>query len=267
MILIPIISIPKSGTHLVREIFIQAYPPEKRALRLAWWMRVDKSKILLGEKFGSEADRKANEEYLMDLKNWKSYFPDGKGKEVCISPSHMMHDKSTVRYFRDHQDEVKPIFVYRDLRDVLVSFLRGYMSGRFGADPRVVDYLNKARTIEDKYVTLLQHGIGNRNYGGFRGEVQTWLKWRKSHPVLAVSYEDLMSNNSDTICALAYHVGMDTQKMYDVLQRAKAFKTPTYRVAQTGQWKEAFSDKVRVMAKAAVGDILIELGYEKDDVW
>lgn len=44
-------------------------------------------------------------------------------------------------------------------------------------------------------------------------------------------------------------------------------KSPTYRKGQSGNWRQEFDEEVKERFKAVAGDLLIELGYEKDLNW
>ena len=44
-------------------------------------------------------------------------------------------------------------------------------------------------------------------------------------------------------------------------------KSPTFRSGKTGVWKKYFTDEHKKIFKDVAGDLLIKLGYEKDNDW
>ena len=44
-------------------------------------------------------------------------------------------------------------------------------------------------------------------------------------------------------------------------------KSPTFRSGKTGEWKKYFTDEHKKIFKDIAGDLLIKLGYEKDNDW
>lgn len=276
MILIPIISIPKSGTHLLREVFIQLYPGLKP--QLTWWMYTDKNNILLGEEWLTSKERKEDRKYLMDLNDWQGYFEShGKGGQTIsvACPSHMMWDLGAADYFDQHRKTVYTIFNYRDPRDIMVAFIRGLEQGIKTIDKRVKTYvreINKEkispeRKLEKKYITLLDKGVGNRDYGGYRAELDLLVAWKNHEPVFSISYEQLMSEDKDAIRGLSEHIKEDDDNIIQALQVAKTIKTETRRKATVRQWVDDFTPAVKQRVKATLGDLLIELGYERNNDW
>jgi hypothetical protein len=44
-------------------------------------------------------------------------------------------------------------------------------------------------------------------------------------------------------------------------------KSPTFRSGKTGEWKKHFTDEHKKIFKEVAGDLLVKLGYEKDNNW
>ena len=44
-------------------------------------------------------------------------------------------------------------------------------------------------------------------------------------------------------------------------------RSPTFRSGKTGEWKQRFTAEHKRQFKQAAGDLLIRLGYEKDNEW
>jgi hypothetical protein len=44
-------------------------------------------------------------------------------------------------------------------------------------------------------------------------------------------------------------------------------KSPTFRSGKTGEWKKHFTEEHKKIFKDVAGDLLIKLGYEKNNDW
>ena len=44
-------------------------------------------------------------------------------------------------------------------------------------------------------------------------------------------------------------------------------KSHTFRLGKTGGWKEYFTEEHKKLFKDVAGDLLVRLGYEKNDDW
>ena len=44
-------------------------------------------------------------------------------------------------------------------------------------------------------------------------------------------------------------------------------KSPTFRSGKTGEWKKHFTDEHKRIFKDVAEDLLVKLGYEKDENW
>ena len=48
---------------------------------------------------------------------------------------------------------------------------------------------------------------------------------------------------------------------------AAVAKSPTFRSGKTGEWKKHFTDEHKAIFKEIAGDLLVRLGYEKNNNW
>jgi hypothetical protein len=44
-------------------------------------------------------------------------------------------------------------------------------------------------------------------------------------------------------------------------------RSPTFRSGKTGEWEKYFTEEHKKIFKDAAGDLLVKLGYEKDNAW
>ena len=96
--------------------------------------------------------------------------------------------------------------------------------------------------------------------------------------ILEIKYEELIGNEIDTFCRIFKHyrfsnvqkrLGLDLAeklKLENVRSR-KDLKNNHIRNGTPGDWKNHFTNEHKKLFKKLYGDLLIKLGYEKDDEW
>ncbi len=152
--------------------------------------------------------------------------------------------------------KAKLIVIYRDGRDVVVS---------------------------DSFFT--------RDYGGqafsFENAVRAWRKdmeaqfrYAEAHGIHACSYESLLTDGRDVVRSLLDYLDLpcDEALLTRLLDRS-SFRYYTgrdpgqenrkrfYRKGIAGDWENHFSAEDKRIFKQIAGDLLIQLGYEKDLDW
>jgi hypothetical protein len=158
---------------------------------------------------------------------------------------------------RELYDEVRTVFLVRDLRDLLASrlaFNRRTGKPQFGFD--------RAASPEE-YV-----------HGPMRAEaedvVESWLAQRK-HSFL-LRYEDLMLRPEETLGELLEHLGLDSGEdaVTGTLERARALapdrqaghKTSADEAASIGRWRNDLTPELQAACEEVFGPTLAEFGYE-----
>ena len=66
------------------------------------------------------------------------------------------------------------------------------------------------------------------------------------------------------------HVPLQTPRplILDVLESSiNPSKSPTFRSGKTGEWRQHFTDEHKKIFKEVAGDLLVKLGYEKNNDW
>jgi hypothetical protein len=165
-------------------------------------------------------------------------------------------------------------FIYRDPRDMLVSqvFFATDMHEEHGMHeyykslPDFGARLNVAITgIEREGLKMVS--VKQRYEGVFQ-----WLD--QSH-VMRLRFEDLINNRDATLHAMldevektGYKIPTPREKALAILVEAiQPKKSHTFRSGKTGGWKQHFTNEHRKLFKDVAGDLLIRLGYEKDNDW
>jgi hypothetical protein len=165
-------------------------------------------------------------------------------------------------------------FIYRDPRDMLVSqvFFATDMHEEHGMHeyykslPDFGARLNVAITGIDRD-GLKMVSVKQRYEGVFQ--------WLEQKYVMCIRFEDLINNRDATLNAMldevektGYKIPTPRGKALSVLVDAiQPKKSHTFRSGKTGGWKQYFTKEHKKLFKDVVGDLLVRLGYEKDNDW
>lgn len=247
---------PKSGSHLLLQIlngFTQIMP----------YRYVDADPIRTIKKDGG---RRTEGEILADLKR----VPDG-----VISWGYVDATKENASFLTS-AGRVN-YFIYRDPRDMLVSqvFFATDMHEEHGMHayytslPDFAARLNVAITGID-HDGLKMVSVKQRYEGVFQ-----WLDVSRQKNVMCIRFEDLINHRDITLNAMldevektGYKIPTPREKAFSVLVDAiQPKKSHTFRSGKTGGWKEYFTEEHRKLFKDVAGDLLVRLGYEKDNDW
>ncbi len=244
---------PKSGSHLLLQIlngFTQIMP----------YKYVEADPIRTVKKSGG---RRSVNDVVSDLKDipqgvigWG--YLDATPENVAV-----LCQPSRVNYF-----------IYRDPRDVLVSqvFFATDMHEEHGMHehykslPDFGARLNVSITGIDKD-GLKMVSVKQRYEGVFQ--------WLEQEHVMCIRFEDLINNRDATLSAMldevektGYKIPTPRGKSLSVLVDAiQPKKSHTFRSGKTGGWKEYFTEAHKKLFKDVAGDLLVELGYEKNNDW
>jgi hypothetical protein len=165
-------------------------------------------------------------------------------------------------------------FIYRDPRDMLVSqvFFATDMHEEHGMHeyykslPDFGARLNIAITGIDRD-GLHMVGVKQRYEGVFQ--------WLEQKHVLCIRFEDLIDQRDATLNAMlaevektGYKIPTPRAKALSVLMEAiQPRKSHTFRSGKTGGWKDHFTEEHKKLFKDVAGDLLVKLGYEKNNNW
>ena len=165
-------------------------------------------------------------------------------------------------------------FIYRDPRDMLVSqvFFATDMHEEHGMHayykslPDFGERLNVAITGIDRD-GLHMVSVKQRYEGVFQ--------WLQQKHVMCIRFEDLIDNREVTLTAMldevertGYRIPTPREKALSTLVEAiQPRKSHTFRSGKTGGWREHFTESHKTLFKDIAGDLLIRLGYEKNNDW
>jgi hypothetical protein len=172
------------------------------------------------------------------------------------------------------QPERVNYFIYRDPRDMLVSHVffatdmheSHGMHAYYQSLPDFTERLKVAITGIDQgdlhMVSVLQR------YEGV-------FQWLAQPLALCLRFEDLINNRNATLNLMldqvektGYKIPTPREKAIEILIEAiQPKKSKTFRSGKTGGWRDHFTDAHKTLFKEVAGDLLVRLGYEKDNGW
>ena len=104
-----------------------------------------------------------------------------------------------------------------------------------------------------------------------------YLGWLDHDEVLSIHFEDLINDRAAALTRIIDHFltrvplsPMETPRklILDSLESSiNPKRSPTFRSGKTGEWKKHFTEEHKKIFKDVAGDLLVRLGYEKNDNW
>ena len=244
---------PKSGSHLLLQIlngFTQLMP----------YRYVAAEPVRTIEKDGG---RRNKEEVLDDLKRIPSGIMGWGYVEATPENVAFLCRPDRVNYF-----------IYRDPRDVLVSQVlfatdmheEHGMHEYYRSLPDFDERLKVAITGIDR-LGLRMVSVRQRYEGVFQ--------WLEQEHVMCLRFEDLIEDREATLSAMlaevertGYQIPTPREKALPILVEAiQPRRSHTFRSGKTGGWREHFTAEHKNLFKAVTGDLLVKLGYEKNNDW
>lgn len=244
---------PKSGSHLLLQIlngFTRIMPYR--------YVAADPVRTIT-----KEGRRRTPEEILADLKS----IPPGVigWGYVDATPQNASFLTSTGRV---------NYFIYRDPRDMLVSHVF------FAADMHEEHGMHAYYQSLPDFGERLKVAITGIERGGLKmvsvkQRYEGVFQWLETPGVLCLRFEDLINNRDATLNAMldeveksGYRIPTPRERALAVLREAiQPKKSHTFRSGKTGGWKQYFTDEHKSLFKEVAGDLLVRLGYEKNNDW
>jgi hypothetical protein len=244
---------PKSGSHLLLQIlngFTQIMP----------YKYVQAEPVRTIEKKGR---RRTDQEILNELK----HIPRGVigWGYVEASPENLafLCQPHRVNYF-----------IYRDPRDMLVSqvFFATDMNEEHGMHQFYKALPDFGERLKVAITGIGQDGLYMVNVKQRYASVFEWLE--QPH-VMCIRFEDLVNKQKSTLEAMldevesiGYRIPTPRKKALSILVEAiQPWKSHTFRSGKTSGWREHFTEEHKNLFKDIAGDLLVKLGYEKDNDW
>ena len=247
------ISFPKSGTHLLDQIllgFAKAAPFAKRV------------HSFYAEYEGETGRKRAPEQALAWLDSLHAR---------DVASAHLFARTEAVA--RVTSSAFVPYFIFRDPRDVAVShvFYVTDMEARHVHH----DYYQSLPDFDARLkVSILGRTDTDIEFPNIANRFAPYLGWLDQPSVLAIHFEDLILERAATLSRIMEHLlvraplPVPRERILEALESSiNPGKSPTFRSGKTGEWKKHFTPEHKKIFKDVAGDLLIRLGYEKNNDW
>lgn len=167
---------------------------------------------------------------------------------------------------------LKYVVIYRDLRDVAVSYYYYVRNTVWHPQYQIYKNLTLVEGLEYFGASLL---------ADYRDWIVSWDKNINHQSGLMIRYEDLSAKPVQTFHRVAEHFSLDSspQTIKTIVDK-KSFKKLShgrdrgnsdpesfYRKGTVGDWQNHFTPDLKKAYKNIIGQFLIEFGYEKDMDW
>jgi hypothetical protein len=189
---------------------------------------------------------------------------------LVVTKMHLHGSSQNARVL--HKAQVKYVVLYRDLRDVAVSY---YFYVRQTPWHPAYPLYSKLS---------LQEGLalfGIRLLPDFALWVRSWYKNLDPSLGLMLRYEDILKNTLEVMTRVAKHLHLNSsyetvsamvekhsfQQLSGGRKQGQESTDSFFRKGKAGDWRNHFTPALKAMYKKSVGDFLIEFGYEQDYSW
>lgn len=247
------ISFPKSGTHLLDQILLgfAAAAPFSRRLHSFY-----------AEYEGVTGRKRSSAESAAWLEALRPR---------DIASAHLFASPETLQ--RVCAPAFLPCFLFRDPRDVVVSHV-------FYVTEMEKNHVHHAAyaALPDFSARLKASILGIPNsaveFPDIAARFAPYLGWLAHPGVLSLHFEDLVNDRPAALNRILDHflARVPLQAPREILLSAletsiNPQKSPTFRSGKTGEWKKHFQAEHKALFKEVAGDLLIQLGYEKNGGW
>jgi hypothetical protein len=247
------ISFPKSGTHLLDQIllgFSNIAPFSKRV-----------------HSFYAEYEGESGAKH--DPEQALTWLDSLRPRDVASA--HLFARTDVVK--RVCSPKFVPYFIFRDPRDVVVSHVF-YVTDMEARHVHHEYYQSLSDFNARLNVSILGRPDANIEFSNIADRFAPYLGWLDHSEVLSIHFEDLILDRDAALTRIMNHllprVSLPTSRrlILDSLETSiNPKKSPTFRSGKTGEWRKHFNDEHRKIFKDVAGDLLIKLGYEKDNNW
>jgi hypothetical protein len=171
-----------------------------------------------------------------------------------------------------HSADIKYVVLYRDLRDVAVSYFFYVRKTPWHSEYPIYSELSVREGLKK---------FADRTLLAYANWIRMWHKNRDPEMAIEVQYEQMLSDTVRVMINIARHFELDSspETVSDIVEahsfqrlsggrsRGKESQDSFFRKGVSGDWKNHFDPGLKELYKELIGDFLIEFGYEKDYSW
>jgi len=253
-------SFPKSGTHLLTQV-VNGFTKIGPAVNSGLFAIVT---------YDGNTGRKRKETEILD--DLHQLLP------ADIAYGHLHALPNVVQY--TCQDGFVSYFILRDPRDVAVSHVH-YITDMAPNHIHHTYYTQELESFNERLsasiagFTYETDGLDEISMPNILERFQPYMEWLDHTEVLWLRFEDFITYPKSTIKRILEHA---TLRGYNItpsrdeavqilLNCIQPEQSPTFRKGTIGGWKNAFTAEHKKQFKDVTGDLLLRLGYEKDNNW
>jgi hypothetical protein len=247
------ISFPKSGTHLLDQILLGFSKAAPFSTRL--------HSFFAG--YEGESGRKRSIEETLA---WVDSL-----RPLDVASAHLFAWDEVVQ--RVASPAFIPYFIFRDPRDVVVSHVF-YVTDMEKRHVHHEYYASLPDFNSRLEVSILGRQDAGVEFPNIAGRFAPYLGWLDQPSVMTVHFEDLVNDRASALNRIIDHflrrvpLSVSRSLLREALESSiNPKKSPTFRSGRTGEWKQHFTPEHKLFFKEVAGDLLVRLGYEKDNDW
>lgn len=259
-------SLPKSGTHLLKKIISQFPGMVAGDLHLG-----PRRSLVETDGTDDAIPIGVGRPRMMSRARMRSTLKGLKAGSVVTG--HLPYAEGMASLLRELS--VKMVSIIRDPRDVAVSQVNYVLHDPENPLRGHYQELSESERIMAAIVGIRQQGDGPVLLN-LRERLESVLRWRIEPQNRLTSFERLVgphgggsrTDQVQEIDAIARHLGLNlaAQEIESVADAAFG-GTATFSGGVIGRWREHFTEEHKRACKELVGELLIELGYERDLKW
>lgn len=247
------ISFPKSGTHLLDQILLgfNRVAPFSRRLHSFY-----------AEYEGESGRKRSPEQALAWLKSLRP---------GDVASAHLFARDEAVKCVSSAA--FVPYFIFRDPRDVVVSHVF-YVTNMEAQHVHHAYYQSLPDFNARLNVSILGRPDTSIEFPNIADRFAPYLAWLDQPSVMSIHFEDLISDRAAMLNRIIDHfltrvpLNAPRELILEGLESSiNPRRSPTFRSGKTGEWKKHFTEEHKKIFKNVAGDLLIRLGYEKDQDW
>jgi hypothetical protein len=247
------ISFPKSGTHLLDQILLgfSKVAPFSRRLHSFY-----------AEYEGESGQKRTPEQALTWLDSLRP---------LDVASAHLFARPNVVACITS--SAFVPYFIFRDPRDVVVSHVF-YVTE---LETRHVhhDYFASLPDFDSRLtISILGRPDAGVEFPDIAARFAPYLGWLDQPSVLKLHFEDLINDRTAMLNRILDHflarVPLQSSRkliLESLESSINPSRSPTFRSGKTGEWKKHFTADHKKIFKDVAGDLLVRLGYEKNNEW
>lgn len=245
-----IVTIPKSGTHLLVKLMKMMLNAEEKWLHV-YFPGVEGSTFI-----NEPVMSNISEEEVLNVMI-KLYL------DAKIPFTHTSFTEPLLRFSVQHP-EYKKILLVRDLRDVIVSFA-------FFAEKHFIEKIGPSSTIEERIKCILNSPDGFLRY------IQKAMLWVNEPETFVIRFEDIIGKKGGgnveiqkkTILKIAQklNIKIDSKRVKEIVKRLfgkekNTHQFSTFKSGQIGTWKKYFNQELIELFNEKMASFQLGLGYD-----